>query len=95
MIPFLRPLRLLRLVLIVAALQKAFGDGLIGMITATVAAWIVHRVAEEETTTQAATAAQIDELRAQIAQLTGLLTEAAGKPDAGAGAAATTPRATK
>lgn len=172
-VPFLRPLRLLRLVLIVAALQKAFGDAvrgrivvytattavllvyaaslavlqaersdpnahiknfgdavwwsittittvgygdfypvttqrrvvavllmiggisLIGMISATVAAWIVHRVAEEDTTTQAATAAQIDELRAQIAQLTGLLTEAAGKPDAGAGAAATTPRAAK
>lgn len=157
-VPFLRPLRLLRLVVIVAALQKAFGDAvrgrivmytattavllvyaaslavlqaersdpaahiknfgdavwwsittittvgygdfypvttqgrlvavllmiggmsLIGMITATVASWIVHRVAEEDTTKQAATAAQIDELRLQIAQLTTLLTKTSGEP---------------
>lgn len=160
-VPFLRPLRLLRLVLIVAALQKAFGDAvrgriviytattavllvyasslavlqaersdptahirnfgdavwwsittittvgygdfypvttqgrlvavllmiggisLIGMITATVAAWIVHRVAEEDTTQQAATAAQIDELRSQITQLTSLLTDSSREPVAG------------
>jgi voltage-gated potassium channel len=145
-VPFLRPLRLLRLVVIVAALQKAFGDAnrgriviytafsavlliyagslaeldaersgghiknfgdavwwsittittvgygdfypvttkgrlvavllmvggisLIGMVTATVATWIVQRVAEEDTTEQAATAAQIDLLRSQITQLT-------------------------
>lgn len=166
-VPFLRPLRLLRLVLIVAALQKAFGDAvrgriviytaatavllvyaaslavlqaerfdpsahiknfgdalwwsittittvgygdfypvttqgrvvavllmiggisLIGLITATVAAWIVHRVAEEDTTTQAATAAQIDELRTQIAQLTTLITATAGNPLVVAGGNAT------
>ncbi len=152
-LPFLRPLRLLRLVLIVAALQKAFGDAirgrvviytagsavllvyaaslavldaersdpsahiknfgdavwwsiatittvgygdfypvtvngrlvavllmlggisLIGMITATVATWIVQRVAQEDSTKQAATAAQIDELRSQITHLTTLLAE--------------------
>jgi voltage-gated potassium channel len=51
------------------------GISLIGMITATVAAWIVQRVAEEDNTTQAATAAQIDELRSQITQLTELLIE--------------------
>jgi voltage-gated potassium channel len=157
-VPFLRPLRLLRLVVIVAALQKAFGDAvrgriviytattavllvyaaslavlqaersdpsahiknfgdavwwsittittvgygdfypvtvqgrlaavllmiggisLIGMITATVAAWIVHRVAEEDTTKQAATAVQIDELRKQITQLATLLTDTAHNP---------------
>jgi voltage-gated potassium channel len=150
-LPFLRPLRLVRLVVIVAALQKAFGDAirgriviytagsaillvyaaslavleaersdpnahitnfsdavwwsittittvgygdfypvtakgrlvavllmiggisLIGMITATVATWIVHRVAEQDSTQQAATAAQIEELRSQIAQLTTLV----------------------
>src|ERR1700761_7103653 len=149
-VPFLRPLRLLRLVVIVAALQKAFGDAirgrvviytavsavlivyasslavldveradpsahikdfgqaiwwaittittvgygdfypvttegrlvavllmiggisLIGMITATVATWIVHRVAEGDATEQAVTAAQINELRSQITQLTKL-----------------------
>jgi voltage-gated potassium channel len=150
-LPFLRPLRLMRLVVIVAALQKAFGDAsrgrvviytagsaillvyaaslavleaersdpnakitnfgdavwwsittittvgygdfypvtakgrlvavllmiggisLIGMITATVATWIVHRVAEQDSTQQAATAAQIEELHSQIAQLTTLV----------------------
>ncbi len=154
-LPFLRPLRLLRLVVIVAALQKAFGNAirgrvvvytagsavllvyaaslavldaeradpganiknfgdavwwavttittvgygdfhpvtvtgrlvaillmiggisLIGMITATVATWIVQRVAEEEDANQAVSAAQIDALQAQIAQLTTLL--AAGR----------------
>jgi voltage-gated potassium channel len=172
-VPFLRPLRLLRLVVIVAALQKAFGDAvrgriviytattavllvyaaslavlqaersdpsahiknfgdavwwsittittvgygdfypvttqgrlvavllmiggisLIGMITATVAAWIVHRVAEEDTTKQAATAAQIDELRTQITQLTTLLTDTARNPLAIAGGTATTTPAIK
>jgi voltage-gated potassium channel len=150
-IPFLRPLRLLRLVVILAALQKAFGDAirgrvvmytagsavllvyaaslavlqaersdprahiknfgdavwwsittittvgygdlypvttsgrvvavllmvggisLIGMITATVATWIVQRVGEQDTSVQAATAAQIHELRSQIDQLTTLV----------------------
>lgn len=169
-VPFVRPLRLLRLVLIVAALQKAFGDAvrgriviytgttavllvyaaslavlqaersdpsahirnfgdavwwsittittvgygdfypvttqgrlvavllmiggisLIGMITATVAAWIVHRVAEEDTTTQAATAAQIDELRRQITQLTTLLTDTTPNAPFVAGDTATTTR---
>jgi voltage-gated potassium channel len=152
-LPFLRPLRLLRLVVVVEALQKAFGDAirgrvviytagsavllvyaaslavldaeradpnahiknfgdavwwsistittvgygdfypvtvngrlvavmlmiggisLIGVITATVATWIVQRVAEDDITKQAATAAQIDDLRSQITQLTALLAE--------------------
>jgi voltage-gated potassium channel len=155
-LPFLRPLRLLRLVVIVAALQKAFGDAilgrvviytagsavlliyaaslavldaersdpsahiknfgdvvwwaittittvgygdfypvtvngrlvavllmiggisLIGMITATVATWIVQRVAEEDNTKQAVSAAQIDELHSQIRQLTMLLADKQG-----------------
>lgn len=154
-VPFLRPLRLLRLVAIVAALQKAFGDAirgrvviytaasavllvyaaslavldaersdpsahiknfgdavwwsittittvgygdfypvttngrlvavllmiggmsLIGMITATVATWIVQSVAEGDAKNPAAVAAQIDELRSQITQLTTLLTDTA------------------
>jgi voltage-gated potassium channel len=150
-IPFLRPLRMLRLVVIVGALQKAFGDAnrgriviftafsvvlmvyaasltvldaersapgahitnfgdavwwacttittvgygdyepitplgrliavllmvggiaLIGMVTATVATWIIQRVAEQDSAHQAATAAQIDELRSEIAQLTNII----------------------
>ena len=39
-------------------------------ITATLASWIVQRVADEDTATQAATAAQIDELQAEIRLLT-------------------------
>ncbi len=43
---------------------------LVGSITATLASWIVQRVADEDTATQAATAAQIDELQAEIRLLT-------------------------
>jgi voltage-gated potassium channel len=63
--------------LLVAALLMIGGISLIGMITAMVATWIVHRVAEEDITKQTATAAQIDELRTQITQLTTLLTDTA------------------
>lgn len=58
---------------LVAVLLMVGGISLIGMITATVATWIVQRVAEQDTTRQAATAAQIDELRSQIDQLTTLV----------------------
>jgi voltage-gated potassium channel len=138
-LPFLRPLRLLRLVVLVGALQRAFGDAfrgrvivytaysalllvyaaslavletersdpranihtfgealwwsvttmgrvvavllmaggisLIGMITATVATWIVQRVGEEDTAQGAATAARIEELRSQIAQPTNMVAD--------------------
>ena len=65
---------------LVAVLLMIGGISLIGMITAMVATWIVQRVAEEDNTKQAATAAQIDELRSQIAELTTLLID---KEDAG------------
>jgi voltage-gated potassium channel len=60
---------------LVAVLLMIGGISLIGMVTATVATWIVQRVAEEDTTKQAATAAQIDELRSQITQLMTLLAD--------------------
>jgi voltage-gated potassium channel len=60
---------------LVAVLLMIGGISLIGMVTATVATWIVRRVAEEDKTKQAATAAQIDELRSQITQLTTLLAD--------------------
>jgi voltage-gated potassium channel len=163
-IPFLRPLRMLRLVVIVGALQKAFGDAnrgriviftafsvvlmvyaasltvldaersapgaritnfgdavwwacttittvgygdyepitplgrliavllmvggiaLIGMVTATVATWIIQRVAVEDSAHQAATAAQIDELHAEIAQLTNMIAAQHNDRDLGGGA---------
>jgi voltage-gated potassium channel len=58
---------------LIAVLLMVGGMSLIGMITATVATWIVHRVAEQDSAHQAATAAQIDELRSQIAQLTSMV----------------------
>jgi voltage-gated potassium channel len=39
------------------------------LVTATLASWIVERVAEEDTANQAATRAQIDELRHEIRRL--------------------------
>jgi voltage-gated potassium channel len=42
------------------------GITLVGTVTATLASWIVQRVAEEDTAHEAATRAQIDELREEI-----------------------------
>lgn len=45
------------------------GITLLGSVTATLASWIVQRVGEEDTAQQAATAAQIDELHAEVRRL--------------------------
>ena len=45
------------------------GISLVGIVTATLASWIVQRVAEEDTANQAATTAQINELREEIRRL--------------------------
>jgi voltage-gated potassium channel len=58
---------------IVAVLLMIGGISLIGMITATVASWIVQRVAEEDNALEAATAAHIRQLRTDIAHLTTLV----------------------
>jgi voltage-gated potassium channel len=58
---------------LIAVLLMVGGISLIGMVTATVATWIIHRVAEQDSAHQAATAAQIDELRSEIAQLTNMI----------------------
>jgi hypothetical protein len=42
------------------------GIGLVGLITATLASWIVQRVADEGVAKQAAIAAHIDTLRANL-----------------------------
>ena len=55
---------------VIAALLMIGEISLVGSITATLASWIVQRVADEDTATQAATAAQIDELQAEIRLLT-------------------------
>ncbi len=54
---------------VIAALLMIGGISLVGVVTATLASWIVQRVAEEDDANQAATAAQIDDLRAEIKRL--------------------------
>jgi voltage-gated potassium channel len=54
---------------VIAAMLMIGGISLAGVVTASLASWIIQRVAEEETASQAATAAQIDELRVEIREL--------------------------
>jgi len=56
-----------------AVLLMVGGISLIGVVTATVAAWIIQRVAAEDAAKQAATAAQINELRSEIAELMNMI----------------------
>jgi voltage-gated potassium channel len=58
---------------IAVALMMA-GVSLLGVVTATLASWIVERVAEEDTANQVATAAHIEELREEIRKLAGSIT---------------------
>ena len=59
---------------VIAVLLMIGGISLVGVVTATLASWIIQRVAEEDTMNQQVTAAQIDALRAdfdqRIAELT-------------------------
>lgn len=52
---------------LIAAVLMIGGISLIGLVTATLASWIVDRVAEDDETAQAATTAHIDVLRAETA----------------------------
>lgn len=54
--------------LIAVALMIA-GVSLLAVVTATLASWIVERVAQEDTRSQAATAAHIEELRDEVRKL--------------------------
>ena len=54
---------------LIAVLLMVGGISVIGVITATVASWIIQRVGEEDAAKQAATAAQINALRSEIAEL--------------------------
>ncbi|WP_353588940.1 potassium channel family protein [Mycobacterium sp. URHD0025] len=54
---------------VIAALLMIGGISLVGSITATIASWIVQTVAVDDAATAAATAAHINELRAEIASL--------------------------
>jgi len=55
---------------VIAVLLMLGGIGLVGVVTAALASWIIERVAEEDASNQAATAAQIEELRDEIRALT-------------------------
>jgi voltage-gated potassium channel len=70
---------------LVAALLMLGGISVIGVITATVATWIIQRVAEEDAEKQAAAAAQISALRSEIAGL-GAMISALGNDGGGGGA---------
>lgn len=50
----------------IAVVLMMGGIGLVGVVTASLASWIVQRVEETDTANQAATAAQIEELRSEI-----------------------------
>jgi voltage-gated potassium channel len=59
---------------VVAVALMIGGITLVGTVTATLASWIVQRVAEEDTAEEAATRAQIEELREEIRRLSNLVT---------------------
>jgi voltage-gated potassium channel len=55
---------------VIAVFLMIGGISLVGVVTASLASWIIQRVSETETAVQAATAAHIDELRRKIRELT-------------------------
>ncbi|HEX5145271.1 MAG TPA: ion channel [Mycobacterium sp.] len=54
---------------VIAALLMIGGISLLGVITATITSWIVQRVAEEDSASQAVTIAHVEQLRQDIARL--------------------------
>jgi voltage-gated potassium channel len=54
---------------VIAVFLMIGGISLVGVVTAALASWIIQRVAEEETATQAATETHIEELRSDIREL--------------------------
>jgi voltage-gated potassium channel len=54
---------------VIAVLLMIGGVSLVGVVTAALASWIIQAVTEEETVSQAATEAHIDELRSEIGLL--------------------------
>jgi voltage-gated potassium channel len=72
---------------LVAVALMIGGISLVGLVTATLASWIVQRVAEEDTAQQAATSSQIDALREDwqrqmdaLQERIGILTDALARP---------------
>lgn len=71
---------------LIAVLLMVGGISVIGVITATVASWIIQRVAEEDAAKQAATAAQISALRSEIAGLANMISAQVNDRGLGGGA---------
>ena len=71
---------------LIAVLLMVGGISLIGVITATVATWIIQRVGEEDAAKQAATAAQISALRSDIAELANVISAQDNGRGSGGGA---------
>ncbi|MGX9792331.1 potassium channel family protein [Mycobacterium sp. MMS18-G62] len=59
----------------VAVALMIAGISLLGVVTATLASWIIERVGEEDAANQAATVAHIEELRAEIQRLAKSVTD--------------------
>ncbi|MCB0932911.1 MAG: potassium channel family protein [Mycobacterium sp.] len=53
---------------VIAVFLMIGGISLVGLVTATLASWIIQRVAEEDTANRAVTTAHIDDLRADMQQ---------------------------
>jgi voltage-gated potassium channel len=60
---------------VIAVFLMLGGISLVGMITATLASWIIQQVAREDSANQTATAAEIDSLRADMGQKIDSLSE--------------------
>ena len=56
---------------VVGVLLMVGGISLVGLVTATLASWIVQQVSEDDDANQAATAAHIEEFRQENRRLTG------------------------
>ena len=64
---------------IIAVLLMIGGISLVGVVTATLASWIIQLVAEEDTASQALTAAHIETLRADVIQRMDKISEDIGR----------------
>jgi voltage-gated potassium channel len=67
---------------IVAALLMIGGISMVGAITATIASWIVQRVAAEDSAQQAATVEHIESLQAEVSRLADLVSAQARREEA-------------
>lgn len=60
---------------LIAVALMIYGIALLGVVTATLASWLVQQVAEEEAKSTAATVEHVDELRREIIELCELLSD--------------------